>query len=91
MSVILALIGLAVTGLNAWLALSMRAHRNETQRSFAELRLEFTSKLDEAVMTIRRDSNGSYMRANEVREIVKRLEGESQNHEKRIDRLEQVR
>lgn len=77
-SAVLGFIGIVVTGLNAWLALAMRQHRSETQAGFSKLELRLTQKLDDAVAQVRRDTNGSYMRANEVREIVKRLEAEIQ-------------
>jgi len=74
-----AIVSLIASALSGWVALSMRASR-------AELLLKVREMMAELNADIRRDINGSYMRANEVRAIIHGVETEIRSIAARMER-----
>lgn len=80
-SAIVAAVALLASAVSGWLALSMRAERAERRAEIEELRTEhektranYERERANEFQQLRNDINGSYMRANEVRAIIERVE-----------------
>ena len=80
---VISAIGLIASLISGWVALALRAEsadlRTELEKmrtEFANQRVSYAERRAEEFQSLRKDINGSYMRANEVRAIIEGIQAE---------------